>query len=73
MKTRIRELRKEKNITQQELAEKLGVTGSYISYVESEKTNITLENALKIADYLNVSLDELVGRQDGQAETHKNY
>ena len=72
MKTRIRELRKEKNITQQELAEKLGVTGSYISYVESEKTNITLENALKIADFLDVSLNELVGRQGGQAGTHKN-
>ena len=73
MKTRIRELRKEKNITQQEVADKLGVTKSYISYVESEKTNITLENALKIADFLDVSLNELVGRQDGQAETHKNY
>ena len=49
MKTHIKELRKERNITQQEIADKLGVTKSYISYVESEKTGITLENASEIA------------------------
>lgn len=60
MRTRIKELRKEKNVTQQEIADRLGVSKSYISYVESEKTNITLENAFKIADFLSVTLDELI-------------
>jgi len=73
LKTHIKELRKERNVTQQEIADELGVTKSYIHYVELGRTNITLENALKIANFLNVSLNELVGRQDGQAETHKNY
>lgn len=63
MKTHIKELRKERNITQQEIADKLGVTKSYISYVESGKTGITLENASEIADFLNVTLDELAGRE----------
>lgn len=37
---RVRELRKQRNLTQQKLAERLGVSLSYISKVENERLNV---------------------------------
>ena len=60
----LKELRKEKNITMKKLGEKIGVAESTISLYESGKRqpdNVTL---LKIADYFNVSVDYLLGRNN---------
>lgn len=49
------------NIGNQELADKVGVSRGYISMLRSgEKTNPTIDIAVKIADVLEVSIDELV-------------
>lgn len=53
------ELRKNKGITQQEIAEKLGINNvTYYGY-EKERTEPNLQMLIKIADYYGVSLDYL--------------
>lgn len=56
--------RRLKNISQQELANKLKVTRQKINYLEkgTEGRNITTEELKQIADILNVSTDYLLGR-----------
>lgn len=71
---RIRSLRKERKMTQQELAGYLKLAKSTISQYENninEPDNITLQ---KIADIFNVSTDYLLGRTDNPAihDSEKN-
>ena len=58
------ELRKLNNMTQRQVAEKLGIAQpSYIRY-ENGKAEPSLENLVKIADIFDVSIDYLCGRKD---------
>jgi putative transcriptional regulator len=50
-------LRAEKNITQEELANKLDVTRQTIHAVESGKYNPSLELAFKLAHYFETSIE----------------
>jgi len=59
MKNRIREFRKIKNITQDELARDIGVTRQTINAIENEKYSPTLLLAIKLAKYLEVPVEEL--------------
>lgn len=59
---KIKELRKEKNITQKQLAEILQVTESTIGNYEINRIRPSHEILLAIAEYFDVSLDELYGR-----------
>ena len=63
MELRLKNIRKEKNITQEEIAKRIGVTKAYICRVEKGTRDINLSLAADIADYLGVSLDELAGRK----------
>lgn len=56
---RIKELRKEKNMTQEDLAFKVSVDRSYMGFVERGEKNPTLDKLIKIAQSLSVSLSEL--------------
>lgn len=56
---RIRDIRKNKNLSQEQLAEKAGFHFSYIGGVERAEKNITLANLLKIADALEVPIIDL--------------
>lgn len=56
---RIRDLRKQKGLSQEQLAEKAGFHFSYIGGVERAEKNITIVNLLKIADALDVQIIEL--------------
>lgn len=49
-------------LSQDQLAEKAGVSRATISGAENGTTIISIETAIKIADALNVTLDELFGR-----------
>lgn len=51
---RIKQLRKEQGLTQEELAEKAGVNASYIGTVERGVRNISLETLEKIIQGLDV-------------------
>ncbi|NLI12914.1 helix-turn-helix transcriptional regulator [Pelotomaculum propionicicum] len=53
MKNRVRELRKQLNLTQEEFAKSLGVTRQTVIAIENNKHNPTLVLAIKIARLLN--------------------
>ena len=55
---RIREFRKAKNYTQEELAEKIGIGTNNISYFETGRYTPTLETMEKLANALNVEIYE---------------
>lgn len=57
---KVRELRKEKNLSQEELSFKANLHRTYIGMIERAEKNITLINMEKIAHALDVSLDELL-------------
>ena len=59
---RLRKIRKEKNITQEELANILNTTHSTISAYESGKTTILTAFAYEICKRYNISMDYLCGR-----------
>ena len=56
---KIRELRKEQGISQEELSYKADLHRTYIGMIERAEKNITLANIEKIAKGLNVDLKEL--------------
>lgn len=56
----IRRFRNEKNMTQQELAEKLNVTRQAVSGWENEKTQPDAETLGSIAEVLEVTLEDLI-------------
>lgn len=58
---RLKQLRENLGITQDELAKKLNLTQSTIAYYENGRKMPTLENAIIIANLFNTSLDYLVG------------
>jgi transcriptional regulator with XRE-family HTH domain len=57
---KVRFLRKEKNLSQEELAEKARLHRTYIGMIERAEKNITLINIEKIADALEISTSELL-------------
>lgn len=60
---RLKELRLEKGLTQQQIADEIGVNrGSYSNW-EKGKREPSFENLIKLADLLEVSLDSLFGRE----------
>ena len=56
---KVRELRKEKGLSQEELSFKSDLHRTYIGMIERAEKNITLANIEKIAKALNVDLKEL--------------
>lgn len=58
---RVKKLRKQNNITQGELAEKMNVTPTGVSYWESGKAIPNYETLQRLANYFNVSIDYLTG------------
>lgn len=61
---RLKELRKEKNLMQNELAKVLKTTQRKISYWENEKIEPDLASLWKLSEYFEVSIDYLIGKTD---------
>jgi len=59
LKTRIPELRKEKKLSQAELADIVGVTRQTITSIETEKYIASLPLAYKIAKYFNLKIEDV--------------
>ena len=55
----IREYRKQRGLRQEDLADSLGVSRQTIIAIENNKYNPTLELAMKLARYLNTTVEEL--------------
>ena len=55
-------IRKERNLSQEELAGKVGILGNVLGRYEREKARPSIEMATQLANVLEVSLDYLVGK-----------
>ena len=61
---RIRYLREELNFTQENLANKIGISRQVLSNYENEINQPSPEILIKLADNLQCSIDYLLGRED---------
>lgn len=61
---RLLELRKEKNISQATLAKNIGVSYAVVCYWETDRSEPTAPNIVKLAEFFNVSCDYLLGKSD---------
>lgn len=59
----VKERRKALGMSQEALAKKLGISKVAICWYETGERTPTMENFLKLADVLDLSLDELTGRE----------
>jgi len=62
---RIKKLREMRNLTQEHLAEKLGISVSGFSRIERDEVKVSGERLIRIAELLEVSVDELLRFGDG--------
>ena len=68
MKNRLRELREERGLTQEELAKALGVTRQTIIAIEKGRYDPSLRLAFRIARFFNKRIEEIFiyeGEKDG--------
>ena len=63
-KDRLIKLRKELNLTQEELAQKIGYTRTAISAWEIGRNEPSNADTIKLAEYFGVSTDFLLGKSD---------
>ena len=64
MRTKIAQLRKERKISQEELAQAVGVTRQTITSIEVEKYTASLVLAYKIAQFFGKSIEEVFDFSD---------
>ena len=64
---RLKNLRQSKELTQVQLAEKLGVKKQSISNWENDNIVPSLEMLVKIANFFHVSTDYMLGREEWEA------
>lgn len=61
---RIKMLRKEKNLLQEDLGKILGISGRAVGNYETEKRGLDTETASILADFFGVSIDYLMCKSD---------
>lgn len=61
---RLKELRRDADLTQEELAARLGIDRATLASWETGRRQPDLDMAAKIADYFRVNVDYLLGRTD---------
>lgn len=59
MDNKVREIRKERHMTQSDLALNVGISRKYLSMIEGNRMTPSIEIAVKIADWLSVSVEKL--------------
>lgn len=64
MRSRIRDLREDNDLTQQQIADALGITQRKYSYIETETQPLTDEILVKLADFYNVNIDYILYRTE---------
>jgi len=60
---RLKKLRKEKKISQEKLADIIGISRSTLSMYELDKREPDIANIVKFADFFGVSTDYLLGKE----------
>lgn len=66
---RLSEVRKAKGFSQEDVAKHLGTKAPVIGRYEREEMKPSIEAATNLADFLEVSLDYLVGKTDMELDT----
>ena len=66
MKNRIETIRKEKGITQDDFAKKMGVSRQTISSLENGRYNPSILLAYKIAKYFEMTIEEVFIFEEGE-------
>ena len=69
--SRIVQIRKEKGLSQDQLAKQLGATPTTIGRYERDEVKPSVDMAVKIAEVLEVSMDYLVGRAESDFKDKK--
>lgn len=64
MSLRIKDLRTERHLTQQDVADGTSISRSVLSQYEAGTVDPTASVISRLADYFQVSIDYLVGRED---------
>lgn len=64
MKSRLRKLRTKKGLSLRDLEKKVNIHFTTLGKTETGERELTLDQAIKLADYFNVTLDYLVYRLD---------
>lgn len=59
MKNRIKELRREAKLRQEDIADAMGVSRQTVIAIENEKYSPSLELAIKLARFLGTTVEEL--------------
>lgn len=72
MKTRIKNLREDKDLTQKQMSKFLNISQVAYSYYELNRRNIPLELLAQLADFYNTSVDYLLYRTDEITPYPKN-
>lgn len=66
MKNRLEQIRKEKGITQEELADALEVSRQTVGSLENGRYNPSIILAYKIAKYFNLTIEEIFIYEEGK-------
>ncbi|HIQ73420.1 MAG TPA: helix-turn-helix transcriptional regulator [Candidatus Cottocaccamicrobium excrementipullorum] len=69
MKNRLEEIRKQKGIKQEELADAMGVSRQTISSLENGRYNPSVILAIKLARYFGMNVEEIFIYEEVQDET----
>jgi putative transcriptional regulator len=72
MKNKLKVFRAMHDLTQEDLAEKLGVTRQTINAIEKQRYNPSLELAFKLADFFGVTIEELFIYQPSERSQNQN-
>ena len=64
--TRLANIRKEHNLTQNDIAERLNVSPQAVSKWENDLTSPDIQTLLDLSDIYNISVDELLGKKSNQ-------
>lgn len=60
MENRIRDLREDHDLTQQQVADAIGITQRKYSYIETGQQQLTADILIKLADLYDVSIDYIL-------------
>lgn len=63
MKSNIRQLRKDRHLSQRQLGEEIGLSQQVISRMERDREKLQIDVLIQIADFFGVSTDYVLGYQ----------
>ena len=64
---RLAELRRERNMTQYDIADRLNITAQAVSKWENDLTSPDIDTLIALSDIFDISVDELLGKEKKEA------